>query len=663
MDNLENIIKYTYGLNLLYVEDDKNARVSTVIIFEEFFEHIVVAVDGKDGIEKFQQNDIDIIITDINMPNLNGLEMIDEIRKFNLNVPILVLSAYNESNLFMDSIKLGVEGYLLKPIDIDQFLIVINKIVNRFQLEDEAAKSLSLLQQYQEITDKNLIVSKTTPEGLITYANNKFCEISEYSREELLGKNHNIVRHPENDNHIYTKLWEQIKEKKEIWQGTLKNISKSGKTYYVQSTIKPILDNRNNIVEFIALKNNITKIMNPLKQLSDFVESSINPMVVRLKIDGFNDIENIYGSKLSLTIEENFAKKLEKLMPQENEYSNIYSLGNGEYAFAKDQSQILIDEHLLINQIKEFQKIVNKEKIKAYEFDYEISILISIGFGYEVVENTKIGMMKLLEKNQDFIVANDLSIKAHKDAQKNMDIIKMVKVAIENSQIISYFQPIIDNKTKKTVKYESLIRLITPEGKVLSPLVFLETSKRGKYYSKITSIVLKNSFETLKYTQCDITINLSVVDIENESTRLNIYNLIEQNHANMHRIVFELLEDEETKDFSLIKNFIQHVKSFGAKIAIDDFGSGYSNFERLLDYQPDILKIDGSLIKNIETDSFSLSIVKTIVAFAKEQNIQTVGEYVKNEAIYNILNTIGVDYSQGYYFGKPSLIDKHTEKI
>jgi len=91
----------------------------------------------------------------------------------------------------------------------------------------------------------------------------------------------------------------------------------------------------------------------------------------------------------------------------------------------------------------------------------------------------------------------------------------------------------------------------------------------------------------------------------------------------------------------------------GVQIAIDDFGAGYSNFQRLLDYQPDILKIDGSLIKNIETSTFSRSVVKTVVSFAKEQKIMTVAEYVENENIFSIIKDFGIDYSQGYLFGKP----------
>lgn len=98
----------------------------------------------------------------------------------------------------------------------------------------------------------------------------------------------------------------------------------------------------------------------------------------------------------------------------------------------------------------------------------------------------------------------------------------------------------------------------------------------------------------------------------------------------------------------------------GVTIAIDDFGAGYSNFERLLEFEPDILKIDGSLIKNIVIDEYSRNVVETIVSFAKKQNIITIAEYVENEEIFNILYNLGVDYSQGYYFGKPEQIEfKH----
>ena len=181
----------------------------------------------------------------------------------------------------------------------------------------------------------------------------------------------------------------------------------------------------------------------------------------------------------------------------------------------------------------------------------------------------------------------------------------------------------------------------------------MDISKKGTYYSQITQRVIESSFNILDHIKHNVSINLSFLDIENSETREKLINMVSI-PAYKSRVTFEILEDEEVKDIKTVIKFIKDVKELGdVKIAIDDFGSGYSNFERLLDYNPDILKIDGSLIKNIEHDRFSRNIVETIVTFAKKQNIKTIAEFVENESIYNILNDIGVDYSQGYFFGKP----------
>jgi EAL domain-containing protein (putative c-di-GMP-specific phosphodiesterase class I) len=119
------------------------------------------------------------------------------------------------------------------------------------------------------------------------------------------------------------------------------------------------------------------------------------------------------------------------------------------------------------------------------------------------------------------------------------------------------------------------------------------------------------------------------------------------------RVVFELLESEDVKDFDVVVKFIKQVKPLGIKIAIDDFGTGYSNFQRLLQYEPDILKIDGSLIRGILEDKLSKNIVETIVLFVHKQKLQTVVEFVENEDIFNAVKEMGIDYSQGYAFGKP----------
>jgi len=658
MDNIEEVIKYSKNLKLLYVEDSQEAREATMIILEEFFDTIVVAVNGQDGYEKFQNNEIDLIITDINMPKLNGLEMTGKIKETNKEIPILVLSAYNESEFFMDSIQFGVEGYLLKPINIENFISVLSKVIQRLKLEDEVENNLHFLKEYEEVTDRSSIVSKTDLKGIITYANDKFCEVSGYSKEELVGKNHNIIRHPDVPKEVFADLWDTIKNKKQVWQGIMRNLTKSGKSYYVEATIKPILDKDNNIVEYIALRNDITKIMNPKKQLNEAIKTLKEPLVVYMKLEEFNTLEEFYDNDTIEDIQDNITKYLEDSLPEEFSFEKIYQLGNGEYAMTNEKSICMKDENIFIEQLKLFQEGIKNNTIDMGIIEYDISVIMSLAYeNSNILESSKLGIRELLKTKQEFIVSNNFAKKEKEKAKNNIETITMVKNAIATSRIVSYFQPIINNQTKRIEKYESLVRLITKEGKVLAPFFFLSMAKKSRYYSQITEIVLNNSFIALKKTDKEISINLSVLDIELEYTRNKIFEILEENIKYASRVIIELLEDENVKDFNTIKTFIKDIKNLGARIAIDDFGAGYSNFERLLDYQPDILKIDGCLVRDIETNSYSLSVVKTIVMFAKEQGIQIVAEFVENEQIFNILKDLGIEYSQGYYFGKPKPLE------
>ncbi len=650
MHNINEVIKQSSSLKILYVEDNADARESTITVFEEFFKEIVIAVDGEDGYKKFLEIPVDLIITDINMPKLNGIDMIQHIRELDINIPILVLSAYNESAYFMDSIKLGVDGYLLKPIDMDQFVSVLHKVTKKIHLTDDLKSALSLSQQYQEAIDKSIIVSKTDIRGIITYVNDEFCKISEYSREELIGQSHNIIRHPDSPFYIYQNIWDTIKNKKETWKGTIRNLSKNGKIYYAESTIKPILDLNGNIIEYIGLRYNITEIMSPRKQLEDFLYYTPEPILVIMEIANYDNLEKFYGYSEISYIERQISKKMFDFFPPECIFKHVYILGNGKFAFAKDTTNLHVN-----NIIENLKSILNKINATIFRIDdttYDVSIRISLSHGNNVFENCIFGLYQLLKSKEDFILANDFAHLQYQKAQNNLTTLEIVHKAIESFNIISYFQPIVNNKTKEIVKYESLVRLINEAGEVMAPYLFLDISKQSKSYFKITKIVLKNSFEALYKTNKDISINLSALDIEQEKITNFIFELLEEHRHYSHRIVFELLEDEYIEDIKIVENFILKSKQYGVKIAIDDFGVGYSNFERLLSYKPDILKIDGSLVKNILIDSYSLSVVKTIVAFAKAKNIEVVAEFVENEEIYIILASLEVEYSQGYFFGK-----------
>ena len=153
----DTIISYTQKLDLLYVEDSIESMEFTLEMFEDFFNNIVTAKDGKEALEKLSMINIDIIITDINMPVMNGLDFIKKVRSKNRDIPILVLSAYSDSSYFIDSIKYGVNGYILKPIDHEQMMDAFSNIVEKFKLKDELQEERKKLEEINTDLEMQMI--------------------------------------------------------------------------------------------------------------------------------------------------------------------------------------------------------------------------------------------------------------------------------------------------------------------------------------------------------------------------------------------------------------------------------------------------------------------------------------------------------------------------
>ena len=246
------------SMNLLYVEDESIIRNELIEILQDDLCTLYTAQNGKEGLELYKKNPIDIIITDIRMPEMDGLAMSRAILEINPSIPIIISSAFNDTAFLMDAIKMGIHYYLLKPINLQELFTTLEQISNNVLLEKRMQKNEQLLAQYKEAVDKNSIVSKTDKTGMITYVNDAFCEISGYSKEELLGQSHNIIRHPETKLELFKELWDTILSKKP-WKGTIKNRAKNGSFYIVDSTILPVLDSHNEIIEFISIRHDITQ--------------------------------------------------------------------------------------------------------------------------------------------------------------------------------------------------------------------------------------------------------------------------------------------------------------------------------------------------------------------------------------------------------------------
>ncbi len=160
MTNIDALLKQTKTLSLLYVEDNEETRTGTIETLAIFFDEITSAVDGQDAIEKFQAGSFDLIITDINMPNLNGIEMIQKIRDTDKHIPIIVVSAHDETSNFTKTIKFGIEAYLLKPFLIDDLLTVFQKVTEHIFMKQElndykTSLEKKVKEQVEELNSQN----------------------------------------------------------------------------------------------------------------------------------------------------------------------------------------------------------------------------------------------------------------------------------------------------------------------------------------------------------------------------------------------------------------------------------------------------------------------------------------------------------------------------
>ena len=253
---------------LLYVEDDDVIRVELSQLLSNFFSMVHVAKNGKEGLRTFLENqdEIDLILTDLNMPELNGIEMIKKIRTIDNKIPIIFATAHSDSEFLAEAIKLRVQEYIVKPIDIRYLLSLFNDIVSNLYQEFLLKQQREELEKYKEIINSNNIVIKTDTHLNITYVNKLFCEISGFNSEELIGKELKYLKYQDMASDIYTNLYVNILNNKS-WQGKLKNIKKDGTAFTTDAFVIPTLDETGDMTGAISIQRDITKELKKKREL------------------------------------------------------------------------------------------------------------------------------------------------------------------------------------------------------------------------------------------------------------------------------------------------------------------------------------------------------------------------------------------------------------
>ena len=381
------------------------------------------------------------------------------------------------------------------------------------------------------------------------------------------------------------------------------------------------------------------------------LETMKSPKIVIIDIDEFRKMNNYFGTAVCDRILIRMTQISQKFADDNN--MAVYRVGPDQFAFVEDAA-LFIDryEDLATELLDNIKGLV--VDIAALDGEQsEIEIHCTVGFALDETDTFKKAMVALefaKQSGKDYFCyfknIDDTPQYAEQIMRSNM-----IRNAIINDRIVPFYQPIF-NKEKQIVKHETLIR-IQNSNEIISPSVFLEVSKRIKRYTDIEKMLIEKSFKLIAdRSDAVISVNLSGRDMTDGDVSVFIIEKLNK-YKVAGRVIFEILEDENVENIERIGTFIERVRRMGVKIAIDDFGSGYSNFSYILKLKPDYIKIDGSIIKNIDTSEDSRAIAGAIIAFAKKLDITVIAEFVRSKDVFDTCVELGVDEFQGFYLGEP----------
>jgi len=552
-------IELLQTIRVLYVEDEARLQKEVCENISPFLKEIVVAGNGVEALEIYKQKQdlIDIVITDIMMPKMSGIELVDNLRVMDQDLPVIYTTAFSDNSYIFKTIEQIISGYILKPIDIEKLLNAISKaavIIENKRLKESlevevALKTQELKQQYEKLH-------------------------MQYSTD------------------------------------------------------------------------NLTQLPNRSVLMRD-IKNFQQPFLILVDLDKFRSVNEIYGEHVADLVLVKIAKILQTYAQDAG--CQAYRINSDEFVLLKENYQ---DIQECIEKTKKIRKIIRSQAIYVEEFDIYVKLDVTIGMSAEEKSPLQCADMALKrakkEKVPYLLYKEEFDTK--KEYKNDIKWTQIINNALDNAQIVPFYQPIVNNE-QEVVKYESLVRIVT-QRETYPPFYFLDIAKKAKLYPDLEMTMISKALQKVRTDKINVTINVSIEDISSDLFIDFIVSELQKDDLGKY-ITFELLENENIQDYNIVIGFINKVKSFGCQIAIDDFGSGYSNFSYLVNLKPDYIKIDGSLIKNIDKDKNAYIITASISDIARKLGIKTVAEFVHSKEIFEIVKEIGIDYFQGYYFSEP----------
>ncbi|HEY4601701.1 MAG TPA: EAL domain-containing protein [Cerasibacillus sp.] len=543
-------------------------------------------------------------------------------------------------------------------------------------------KALRRMNNLEKALNESTIVAVTDQHGVIQSVNDKFCSISKYSRDELVGNTHQIVNSGYHSPEVFKDLWKTI-ETGQVWRGEIRNRAKDGSYYWVDTTIVPFFNEDGELYQYIALHHDITARMeyeeaikklafydpltalpnrNALNQWLDVVSATNHPQftVLFLDFDRFKSVNDKFGHHMGDYVLKEVSRRLKYCLSKTDFISRL----------GWDEFIVVLRGEMSQNDIKAIVKKLIQQLSMSYDVrGLKISLSISVGISTGMMEesctdgitfieslinkaDTAMGYAKAKGGNSYCFNTPDQNTEIDRYYQIEQEI----KTALEKDEFTIYYQPIIRLQDNKMIGAEALLRWYNPKLGHVSPAEFIPILEELGLIIPTGKWILKTATKQMKQWQEDgvhldkICVNVSPIQFHHDDFTVCLQEILEETELDPRYLELEITEGtllniDETHDV------FESLRAIGIHISIDDFGTGYSSLGYLKKLPINTLKMDRSFIFDMDSDGEI--IVNTMINMGKNLHYTVLAEGIEQKEQLDYLAAQGCDLGQGFYWSKP----------